>query len=202
MQRLADARLPVAGVFSPGAADRAAAGRPGPFGAGRHAGAAPEQRQAATQLFPGRPARRQPPACAPRRPRHLEDPALMLRQLEESLRYFDPTFAVSANARCRSCCRPSTWIYCMPARRRGEGWQLRPLDARSCGKRLGIRAGPEGGRSRSGCSSSCCAVMPGLRTSRRRPIAATSSCFASAPMRGLRAWPLPRQRWPERSSTR
>jgi hypothetical protein len=139
MQRLAAARLPVAGVFSPAllaerlldAEARAASAvmlvlrrsngrlQHSFFREGRLAGSRRLRASASVAQ---------------------EDPALMLRQLEESLRYFDPTFAAGADNPLQVMLMPADLELLQVASGRSEDWQLRPLDPVELGRRLRVRA--------------------------------------------------------------
>lgn len=134
MQRLAEARLPVAGVFSPAllaAQLLDAEARTAPavmlvlrrsngrlqhsfFRAGRLAGSR----------------RLRAPGTG-----DTENAGLMVRQVEESLRYFDASFAASASEPLQVLLTPADHAMLAPAGEHGEGWQLRVQDLTAARRR-------------------------------------------------------------------
>lgn len=70
----------------------------------------------------------------------LEDAALMMRQFEESLRYFDPSFEPSAATPLELVLAPADHALLETAAGHGEGWRLRQLDVAALGRRLRLRA--------------------------------------------------------------
>ena len=140
MQRLADARLPVVGVFSPALLterllDPQACAAPALMLVLRRGNGRLQHSFFRDGRLAG--SRRLRATATPA----LEDPSFMLRQLEESLRYFDPTFAASADRPLQVLLAPADLELLSSAEGRGEGWQLRPLEVAELGKRLRIRAG-------------------------------------------------------------
>ncbi len=139
LQRLADAKLPVAGVYTPAllsenvldvearTADalllvlRRANGRlqHSYFRYGRLAGS-----------------RRLRATAGPA----LTDPTVMVRQLEESLRYFDPTLNVSDERPLPVLLAQADLDLLTQSSALAEGWQLRPLAMPEVCRRLKIRA--------------------------------------------------------------
>lgn len=69
-----------------------------------------------------------------------DDPALMVRQLEESLRYFDPSFTVRAERPLQVVLSTADLQRLSGGHEPGEGWQLRAIDPAELRGRLRIRA--------------------------------------------------------------
>jgi hypothetical protein len=139
LQRLAEARLPVAGVFSPALLterllDPQAQRAPAVMLVLRRSNG----RLQHSYFLGGRLAgSRRLRAAAPNL---ADDPALMLRQLEESLRYFDPSFTVSAERPLQVVLSTADLQRLSAGHESGEGWQLRAIDPAELRGRLGIRA--------------------------------------------------------------
>lgn len=137
MQRLTDARIPVAGVLSPALLtgrllDADARSAPAAMLVLRRGNGRLQHSFFREGKLAGSRRLRAVSAPAP------EDPALMLRQLEESLRYFDATFAVSAESPLQVLLAADDLDLLGTATTRGDGWHLRQLDVAELSKRLGI----------------------------------------------------------------
>lgn len=137
MTRLADARIPVAGIFSPALLT------------GRLLDPDAQAAPAAMLVLRRSNGRlqhsffRHGRLVGSRRLRAvavLDDPGLMLRQIEESLRYFDATFAVGAENPLQVLLAPGDLEQLGTIAARAEGWYLRPFDVAGLCRRLGIRA--------------------------------------------------------------
>ena len=140
LQRLADARLPVAGVFSPALLtelllDPQARSAPAVLLVLRRSNGRLQHSFFRDGCLAG--SRRLRAAATPA----LEDPSLMQRQMEESLRYFDPTFAAGRRQSAAGRAVASDDFDALKAAEvRSEGWQLRQLDAAELRQRLRLHA--------------------------------------------------------------
>lgn len=139
LQRLADARLPLAGVFSPALLTH----RLLDAGARKAPAALLVLRRSDDRLqhsfFRGGEllgSRRLRAQSTP----VLDDAGMALRLLEESLRYFDPTLAVTAETPLLVLLPPADRALLATTEPPGEGWHLRAFDDAELRRRLGIRA--------------------------------------------------------------
>lgn len=146
LERLADAKLPVAGVFSPSLLTELLLD--------------PQARAARAVLMVLRRSngrlqhsffrdgclagsRRLRAATTPA----MEDPSLMQRQMEESLRYFDPTFAAGPDSPLQVVLSSADFDALKAGEVRSEGWQLRQLEAAELRQRLRLHADVKVGES-------------------------------------------------------
>ncbi len=139
LQQLADAKLPVAGVFSPALLtplllDPQARSAPAVLLMLRRSNGTLQH----TFFREGRLAgsRRLRAATTPA----VEDASLMQRQVEESLRYFDPTYAASPESRLEVLLAPADFAALTAAEFHNESWQLREFDAAPLRGQLRIQA--------------------------------------------------------------
>ncbi len=131
---LADAKLPVAGVFSPALLTAQLLDAPARAAAAVLLVLRRSNGRAQHSFF------RHGALAGSRRLRARagDETTLMYRQLEESLRYFDPTFSVSPETPLQVVLAPADAALLNSADRLAEGWQPRPLDVPHLCKRFRI----------------------------------------------------------------